>query len=159
MYGDITDPVSVREAVQNVDVVFHVAADYRLWVPDPQRMHSTNVDGAVQICRAATDAGASRIVYTSSVVTVRGSKENGWNRSGFHTDSMNVGVVYQRTKVLAEQAVWDLIAKGMPITIVNPSTPIGAGDRQTDSHGTVSLSIICLGVFPPFSIRDLELGF
>jgi len=60
--GDLTDQASVHSAVQGMDLLFHVAADYRLWVPDPERMHAINVDGTVLILRAASDAGVSRII-------------------------------------------------------------------------------------------------
>jgi dihydroflavonol-4-reductase len=164
VYGDITDPVSIREAVQDVDFVFHVAADYRFWVPDPQRMHATNVDGTVQILRAASDAGVSRIVYTSSVVTVRGSKETPGTEADF-IKLEECRSTYQRTKVLAERAVWELIAKGMPITIVNPSTPIGAGDRRPTPTGRLLVDYL-IGRLPAYldtalnwvSVEDVAVG-
>ena len=152
--GDITDPVSLREAVRGVDLVFHVAADYRLWVPDPRQMHAANVDGTVQVLQAASDAGVSRIIYTSSVVTVRGSK----GTPGTEADFMvleDCRSTYQRTKVLAEQAVWELIAKGMPITIVNPSTPIGSGDRRPTPTGRLIVDYLA-GRLPAFLDMDLN---
>lgn len=152
--GDITDPASLRKAVHGVDLVFHVAADYRFWVPDPQRMRATNVDGTVQVLRAASEAGVSRIIYTSSVVTVRGSKEI----PGTEADFMVLEAcrsTYQRTKLLAEQAVWKLIAKGMPITIVNPSTPIGAGDRRPTPTGRLIVDYLT-GRLPAFLDMDLN---
>lgn len=164
VYGDITDPISIRDVVQAVDFVFHVAADYRLWVPDPQRMHANNVGGTVQVLRAASEAGVSRIIYTSSVVTVRGSRET----PGTETDFIRLEdcrSTYQRTKVLAEEAVWDLIAKGMPITIVNPSTPIGAGDRRPTPTGRLIIDYLT-GRLPAFldtalnwvSVEDVAVG-
>ena len=162
--GDITDPVSLREGVRGVDLVFHVAADYRLWVPDPRQMHAANVDGTVQVLQAASDAGVSRIIYTSSVVTVRGSKET----PGTETDFIALDEcrsTYQRTKVLAEQAVWEMIAKGMPITIVNPATPIGAGDRRPTPTGRLIVDYLT-GRLPAFldthlnwvSVEDVAAG-
>ena len=152
--GDITDPVSLREAVRGVDLVFHVAADYRLWVPDPQKMHATNVEGTVQLLRSASEAGVSRIIYTSSVVTVRGSRETPGTEADFITLE-ECRSTYQRTKVLAEQAVWELIAKGMPITIVNPSTPIGAGDRRPTPTGRLIVDYLT-GRLPAFLDMDLN---
>ncbi len=152
--GDITDPASLREAVRGVDLLFHVAADYRLWVPDPQRMHATNVEGTIQALRAASDAGVSRIIYTSSVVTVRGSRETPGTEADFMVLE-ECRSTYQRTKVLAEQAVWELIAKGMPITIVNPSTPIGAGDRRPTPTGRLIVDYLT-GRLPAFLDTDLN---
>lgn len=134
MTGDITDPAFLRKAVKGVDLLFHVAADYRFWVPDPQRMYATNVEGTSQILRAASEGGVSKIIYTSSVVTVGGSGET----PGTEADFMKLEEcrsTYQRTKVLAEKAAWEMIGRGMPITIVNPSTPIGAGDRRPTPTG------------------------
>ncbi|MEC4674044.1 MAG: hopanoid-associated sugar epimerase [Nitrospirota bacterium] len=152
--GDLTDQASVREAVQSVDLLFHVAADYRLWVPDPERMHAINVDGTVQILRAASEAGVSRIIYTSSVVTVRGSKDPLGTEADFLVLE-ECRSTYQRTKVLAEQAVWDLIATGMPITIVNPSTPIGAEDRRPTPTGRLIVDYLT-GRLPAFLDTDLN---
>lgn len=154
LYGDITDLPSVRNAVQGMDLLFHVAADYRFWVPDPEQMHATNVDGTVQILREATDAGVSKIVYTSSAVTVRGSKETPGTEADFMVLE-ECRSTYQRTKLLAEQAVWDLIAKGMPITIVNPSTPIGPGDRRPTPTGRLIVDFLT-GRLPAYLDMDLN---
>src|SRR6185295_9226759 len=69
--GDLAEPQSLRRAVRRCEALFHVAADYRLWVPDPERMHRVNVEGTGDLFRAAAAAGVSRIVYTSSVATLR----------------------------------------------------------------------------------------
>jgi len=153
-YGDLTVPDSLLKPVRGVDVLFHVAADYRLWVPDPERMYATNVEGTVQLFRAAGEAGVSKIIYTSSAVTVRGSQEN----EGSETDFISLDEcqsVYQRTKVQAEQAVWELIKKGMPITIVNPSTPIGSGDRRPTPTGRLIVDFLT-GRLPAFLNADLN---
>src|ERR671919_509930 len=68
--GELTDPPSLARAVEGMDLLFHVAADYRLWVPDPREMHAVNVDGTVHLLQAALRAGVQRIIYTSSAVTV-----------------------------------------------------------------------------------------
>ena len=154
VYGDLTDPASLRKAVQGIDLLFHAAADYRFWVPDPQRMHATNVEGTVQVLRAASEAGVSRIIYTSSVVTVRGSGETPGTEADFMVLE-ECRSTYQRTKVLAEKAVWELIAKGMPITIVNPSTPIGSGDRRPTPTGRLIVDYLT-GRLPAFLDMDLN---
>ena len=154
LYGDLTHHDSLRKAVRGVELLFHVAADYRFWVPDPEQMHATNVDGTVQILRAASEAGVSRIIYTSSAVTVRGEKK----KEGTEADFIGLDEcqsTYQRTKVLAEQAVWDLIGKGVPITIVNPSTPIGSGDRRPTPTGKLIVDYLT-GRLPAYLNTDLN---
>lgn len=127
--GDLSTVESFKNALQGVDCLFHVAADYRLWVPDPRHMHAVNVQGTERLIQAAHEAKIGRIIYTSSAVTVRVPA----NRPGTEEDFETPGdcrSTYQRTKVLAEQAVWRLIRAGAPVTIVNPSTPLGSGDRR-----------------------------
>lgn len=145
--GDLTDLPSVRQAVRGMDLVFHVAADYRLWVPDPHRMHATNVIGTVQLLQAAAEAGVKRIVYTSSAVTVACGGKVG--TEALFVEPRECRSTYQRTKVLAEQAVWELIRQGVPITIVNPSTPIGPGDRRPTPTGRLIVNYLT-GRLPAF---------
>lgn len=132
--GDLRDPSSLEEAVKGADLVFHGAADYRFFVPDVEAMRQVNVDGTVALCRAAVEAGVSRIVYTSSAATVRCPDGKPGTEDDFMTAD-ECQSTYQRTKVLAEQAVWQMIGEGAPITIVNPSTFIGAGDRRPTPTG------------------------
>ncbi len=134
--GDLQDAGSLRRAVQGCRWVFHVAADYRLWVPDPVSMYASNVGGTEQLVRAALDAGAERIVYTSSVAVLgfygdeRPSDENAQAR----LEDM-IGH-YKRSKYLAEERVRRLCTEeGAPVVIVNPSTPIGPADRKPTPTG------------------------
>jgi nucleoside-diphosphate-sugar epimerase len=123
--GSLTDHGSLERAVRDLDLLFHVAADYRFWVPDPHMMHEVNVIGTERLMELAWKAGVGRMVYTSSTVTVRCSPD----RLGTEDDFLlpnEARSTYQRTKILAEQAVWRLIGRGAPITIVNPSTPAGS---------------------------------
>ena len=136
--GDLTDAASLRRAVKGCSHLFHVAADYRLWIPDPERMYRTNVDGSRDLLRAAADAGAGRMVYTSSVATL------GINRDRSPADETTpVGLAdmvghYKRSKFLAEQAVWELVQEqGLPVVIVNPSTPIGPRDVKPTPTGRI----------------------
>lgn len=132
--GDLTNVAAFKHQLRGVDWLFHVAADYRLWVPDPKRMHAVNVGGTAHLLEAAQEAGVRRIVYTSSAVTVHVPAD----RPGTEVDLQspdNCRSTYQRTKVLAEQAAWQMIRQGAPITIVNPSTPLGAGDRRPTPTG------------------------
>jgi len=134
--GDLTDPASLDPAVAGCDVVFHVAADYRLWTRDPASMHRTNVDGSVAVVRAATKAGAARIVYTSSIATL-GLMPDGTpadERTPVRFEDM-IGP-YKQTKFLAEQAVRGLIRdEGAPVVIVHPSAPVGPRDIKPTPTG------------------------
>ena len=127
--GDLTDRDSLRRAVAGCDSVFHVAADYRLWVADPKPMYRANVDGSVNVLEAAAAAGATRMVYTSSVAVL------GINKDRTPADEDTPVTVddmvghYKHSKFLAEQAVRARAAElKFPVVTVNPSTPIGPRD-------------------------------
>lgn len=162
--GDLTDAPSLRRAVEGMDWVFHVAADYRLWVPDPERMHAVNVEGTVKLLRAAGEAGVSKVVHTSSVATVRASGDVPGTEADYLTPAESRST-YQRTKVLAEQAVRELIAEGLPITIVNPATPVGTGDRRPTPTGRLIVDYLT-GKLPAYldttlnwiSVEDVAIG-
>jgi dihydroflavonol-4-reductase len=134
--GDLRDAASLRAAVSGCQALFHVAADYRLWVPDPASMYATNVDGTAALMRAALDAGLERIVYTSSVA-VLGVRSDG-HPADEETPSTVADMVghYKRSKFLAEEAVRRMCREqGLPAVIVNPSTPVGPGDRRPTPTG------------------------
>ena len=138
MRGELAEPTALRRAVRGMDVVFHLAADYRLAGRAPGRMHTTNVDGTTRVLRAAADAGVERIIYTSSAVTVRcphGGKTAAAGTEEDFVEPHECRGVYQLTKVVAEQVAWRMIGEGAPITIVNPSTAIGPGDRRPTPTG------------------------
>jgi dihydroflavonol-4-reductase len=162
--GELTDPASLADAVHDVDVLFHVAADYRLWVPDPARMEAVNVAGTCRLLDFALKAGVSRIVYTSSGVTVACSASRLGTEEAFLLPE-GCRSVYQRTKVLAEREVWRLIKQGAPITIVNPTTPIGSGDRKPTPTGRLIVDFLNRrlpayldAVFNWISVRDVAIG-
>jgi dihydroflavonol-4-reductase len=134
--GDLTDPASLRRAAKGCAAVFHVAADYRLWTRDPAAMFYANVEGSVAVVRAAMEAGASRIVYTSSVATlgIPGGGESGDEATPVAFADM-IGP-YKQSKFKAEEAVRRLIVEEhAPVVIVNPSTPIGPGDVKPTPTG------------------------
>jgi dihydroflavonol-4-reductase len=141
MVGSLTGRQSLDRAVRHVEVLFHVAADYRFWVPDPRTMYDVNVGGTKQLLDLAWKAGVGRIVYTSSTLTVRCSTDHLGTEEDFLLPS-EARRVYQRTKILAEQAAWRLIGEGAPITIVNPSTPIGACDRRPTPTGRLIVDFL-----------------
>ncbi len=138
--GDLRDPASLAAAVAGCRYVVHVAADYRLWVPDPAPMLAANVDGTRALLLAAASAGAERIVYCSSVAALGlvGDGTPGTEDTPVHPDGI-VGA-YKRSKYLAEQAVRDLVRDhAAPVVIVNPSTPVGPRDIKPTPTGKMVL--------------------
>lgn len=134
--GDLTDTVSLTHAVRGCDAVYHVAADYRLWIPDPDRLYASNVEGTRNLLRAAAEAGARRIVYTSSVAALGlyGDGRSADEETPVTVDDM-IGH-YKRSKFLAEAAVLNLVRdEGVPAVIVNPSTPVGPRDIKPTPTG------------------------
>jgi dihydroflavonol-4-reductase len=155
--GDLTQPDSLRRAAAGCSAVFHVAADYRLWVADPQPMYRANVDGSVNVLEAAAAAGATRMVYTSSVAVL------GINRDRTPADEETPVTLadmvghYKRSKFLAEQAVRRRAAElQFPIVTVNPSTPIGPRDIKPTPTGRILLDAAA-GRMPAFVDTGLNL--
>jgi dihydroflavonol-4-reductase len=155
--GDLTDPASCRAALEGCNALFHVAADYRLWVPQPAAMYRTNVEGTRQLLLAAAAAGIARIVYTSSVATL-GLRPD--RRPADETAPATLAAMvghYKRSKFLAEQAVRDLIAEtGLPVVIVNPAAPVGPGDARPTPTGRMVLEA-ARGRFPAYVDTGLNL--
>jgi dihydroflavonol-4-reductase len=135
--GSLTDAPSLAAAVAGCGALFHVAADYRLWVPDPAAMYAANVEGTARLMEAARDAGVARIVYTSSVATlgiVAGGAADETTPS--RLDDM-IGP-YKHSKFLAEEVVSKMVREaGLPAVIVNPSTPIGPRDVKPTPTGRI----------------------
>ena len=142
IHGDLDEPESLKRAVQDCSAVFHVAADYRLWVPKPEQIYRTNVDGTKSLMLAAGEAGVKRIVYTSSVATLGLTGDS--RPADEETPSALSDMVghYKRSKYLAEQAVQTLVAdKGLPAVIVNPSAPVGPRDIKPTPTGRLVLDL------------------
>lgn len=133
--GDLLDPASLARAVMGCEALFHVAADYRLWVPDPEAMHRANVDATRTLMTAAQEAGVRRVVYTSSVAVL------GLVPGGVADEATPAGLddmigAYKRSKFLAEAEVRRLVEEqGLPAVIVNPSAPIGPRDVKPTPTG------------------------
>jgi dihydroflavonol-4-reductase len=141
--GDLTDAASLERALAGCEAAFHVAADYRLWAPQPQELYRTNVEGTGYLLDAAQRAGVTRIVYTSSVATV-GLPADG--RPGVEDTPVGLADMighYKRSKFLAEERVRAAAAAGVPVVIVNPSTPIGPGDVKPTPTGQIVLDAAC----------------
>ena len=140
--GDLDDPKSLERAVSGCNALFHVAADYRLWVPDPATIHRTNVLGTRSLMLAAADAGVERIVYTSSVATLGLSKDGEPADETTPSGLDDMIGQYKRSKYLAEEAVKTLIAEeGLKAVIVNPSAPIGPRDAKPTPTGRLVLDL------------------
>jgi dihydroflavonol-4-reductase len=134
--GDLQDRASLDRAARGCEALFHVAADYRLWVPDAAAMYRVNVDGTRAVLEAAAQSGVKRIVYTSSVATL-GTTSDG--RPADETTPSTLDDMigpYKRSKFMAEELVRGMAATGMPVVIVNPSTPIGPGDVKPTPTGS-----------------------
>ncbi|MGA7885712.1 MAG: hopanoid-associated sugar epimerase [Acidobacteriaceae bacterium] len=140
--GNLLAPESLRTAVRGCDAVLHVAADYRLWVRDPDAMNRSNVEGTRALLRLAREEGVPRFVYTSSVATM-----------GFKTDGSIVDEAtpvalsdmvghYKRSKFMAEQVAIEAAQAGQSVLIMNPTTPIGSGDLKPTPTGRIVVDFL-----------------
>ena len=138
--GDLRDPASLAAAVEGCTYLAHVAADYRLWVPDPGPMMQANVDGTRALMLAARDAGVRRIVYCSSVAALGLVGDGTPGTEDTPVDEHALVGAYKRSKYVAEQEVRRLVREeGVPAVIVNPSTPIGPRDIKPTPTGKMVL--------------------
>jgi dihydroflavonol-4-reductase len=140
--GDLRDPESLRSALSDCKVLVHVAADYRLWVRDPQAMYAANVDGTRNLLALAREVGVRRVVYTSSVATM------GFRKDGTIVDE-NTPVSlddmighYKRSKYLAEQEAIVAARDGQQVIVLNPTTPIGANDIKPTPTGQIVVDFL-----------------
>jgi len=155
--GDVTDRDSLRRAAAGCKSVFHVAADYRLWVVDPKPMYRANVDGSVNVLEAAAAAGAERLVYTSSVAVLGTTKDRTPADEDTPVTAEDMVGHYKRSKFLAEQAVRKRGAEiEFPVVTVNPSTPIGPRDVKPTPTGRILLDAAA-GRMPAFVDTGLNL--
>jgi len=140
--GDLTDPQSLKKGMQGCDFVFHVAADYRLWVRDPEQMYRANVEGTRAILQAAQQTSVRRVVYTSSVATM-GFTGNGepCNEDSPVALSNMIGH-YKRSKFMAEQVVLEAGRNGVNVVLVNPTTPIGEQDIKPTPTGRIIVDFL-----------------
>ncbi|WP_428491456.1 hopanoid-associated sugar epimerase [Rhodopila sp.] len=134
--GDLTDADSLARAAAGCRYVLHVAADYRVWVPDPAVMLRANVDGAVAMVRAAAEAGAERIVHCSSVAALGQIGDGSVADEATPTNEADFVGVYKRSKYLAEKAVLELAGRDrLPVVVVNPAAPVGPRDIKPTPTG------------------------
>ncbi len=154
--GDLRDVEGLRAALTGCDALVHVAADYRLWVTDPEAMYASNVGGTRELLRLAREVGVGRVVYTSSVATM-----------GFRTDGTVVDEDspvseadmighYKRSKYMAEQEAVAAARAGQHVMILNPTTPIGAGDAKPTPTGRIVVDFLNKN-FPAYVETGLNL--
>jgi dihydroflavonol-4-reductase len=135
--GDMRDAASLARGMTGVRYLFHVAADYRLWARDPNEIIRNNRDGTRTVMQAARDARVERIVYTSSVATLKPRADGSDADEGDRADMNTVIGAYKKSKVAAERVVEEMIGQGLPAVIVSPSTPIGPRDIRPTPTGRI----------------------
>ena len=140
--GDLRDPISIEKGMAGCDVVFHVAADYRLWVRDPEQMYKTNVEGTRALLEAARKNKVRRVVYTSSVATM-GFTSNGHAADENSPVSLhNMIGPYKRSKFMAEEIATAAGQAGMDVVVVNPTTPVGERDIKPTPTGRIIVDFL-----------------
>ena len=155
--GDITDPEAMAQAMGGMRYVFHVAADYRLWSRDPSELKRANVGGTEVVMKAALAAGVERIVYTSSVATLRAADAATVVDERQPLEEAEAVGAYKQSKVAAERLVERMVAdEGLPAVIVNPSTPIGPRDVKPTPTGRILVEA-AMGRMPAFVDTGLNL--
>ena len=136
-YGDLRDAASLRQALTGCRQLYHVAAHYALWAPDPQIFYDINVTGTRNLMEAARDVGVERIVYTSTIGAIGLPPGGGLGTEETPVSLEQMSGHYKRSKYLAEQEVARLARAGLPVVIVNPSAPVGARDIKPTPTGQV----------------------
>ena len=154
--GDLREPLKLRSALEGCDALVHVAADYRLWVRDPEQMHAANVTGTRELLKLAREVGVQRVVYTSSVATM-GFKRDGTIVNEDTPVSLEDMIGhYKRSKFLGEVEAVGAAKAGQHVIILNPTTPIGPGDSKPTPTGTIIVDFLN-GQFPAYVDTGLNL--
>jgi dihydroflavonol-4-reductase len=154
--GDLAEPESLRSALAGCEAVVHVAADYRLWIPKPEAMYRANVDGTRGLLRLAREAGVRRFVYTSSVATMHFGSDGIPTHEDVPVTLADMVGHYKRSKFLAEQEAMKAAQDGQQVMILNPTTPVGAGDRKPTPTGRIFVDFLN-GKFPAYVDTGLNL--
>jgi dihydroflavonol-4-reductase len=154
--GDLSDPASLKSALAGTDAVVHVAADYRLWIPDPAAMYRSNVDGTRDLLRIAREAQVKRFVYTSSVATMHFRTDGIVINEDTPVSLADMVGHYKRSKFLAEQEAISAAKNGQQVLILNPTTPIGPNDRKPTPTGRIFVDFLN-GKFPAYVDTGLNL--
>jgi dihydroflavonol-4-reductase len=140
--GDLRDAASIEKAIAGCDAVFHVAADYRLWVRDPEEMYRSNVEGTRAILDAARKTGVARVVHTSSVATIGFSSDGRPADEDSPVSLADMIGHYKRSKFMAEQLALEAGRLGMQVVTVNPTTPVGEQDVKPTPTGRIVLDFL-----------------
>ena len=154
--GDLLQVDALRSAIAGCDAVMHVAADYRLWVTDPEKMHATNVVGTRELLRIAREQGVPRVVYTSSVATMGFFSDGRLSDEETPVSLANMIGHYKRSKYLAEQEAVAAARDGQQVIILNPTTPIGSGDIKPTPTGRIVVDFL-KRKFPAYMDTGLNL--
>jgi dihydroflavonol-4-reductase len=153
--GDLRDPASLERAAAGCAVVYHVAADYRLWAKDPGELYRSNVEGTRNLLAAARDAGVERVVYTSTVGCIGVPVDRPGNEDTEVSLNEMAGA-YKRSKFQAEQVALEFARAGLPVVIVNPTAPIGDHDFKPTPTGKIVVDYL-KGDMPAFVDTGLNL--
>ena len=154
--GDLSQPETLKPALAGCDAVVHVAADYRLWIPDPAAMYRANVDGTRELLRMAREAQVPRVVYTSSVATMHFRTDGIVINEDTPVSLADMVGHYKRSKFLAEQEAIAAAAAGQQVMILNPTSPIGTNDSKPTPTGRIILDFLN-GKFPAYMDTGLNL--
>jgi dihydroflavonol-4-reductase len=162
--GDLRDPESLARACERCGIVFHVAADYRLWAANPQELYESNVSGTENLLSAARAAGVERVVYTSTIGTISFDGDGaGTEEAPAPLESMQGD--YKRSKLLAERKALEFARTGLSVVIVNPTAPVGDHDFKPTPTGKMIVDFL-KGDMPAFvdtglnvvDVRDIAQG-
>jgi dihydroflavonol-4-reductase len=140
--GDLRDPASIEKALAGCDALFHVAADYRLWVRDPEQMYRSNVEGTRALLEAARKQRVRRVVYTSSVATMGFSSNGTLADENSPVSLADMIGHYKRSKFMAEQVAFEAARSGVDVVVVNPTTPIGERDIKPTPTGRIVVDFL-----------------
>lgn len=162
--ADLTDRASLERAVDGCGVVYHVAADYRLWSPNPAELYQSNVEGTRHLLQAAKEAGVERVVYTSTVGCI-GFVEGGLGDETTPVSLAEMSGHYKRSKFLAEKVAIEFAERGLPVVIVNPTAPVGDHDFKPTPTGQTIVDFL-RGAMPAYldtglnivDVRDVAKG-
>jgi dihydroflavonol-4-reductase len=155
--GDLRDAESLARAAAGCRVVYHVAADYRLWAPKPEEMYRSNVDGTRNLLEAAQRAGVERCVYTSTVGCIGIRKgEPGSEESAVSLEEMSGP--YKKSKFLAERVALEFAGQGFPVVITNPTAPVGDHDFKPTPTGKMIVDFL-RGAMPAFLDTGLNVVY
>jgi len=155
--GDLREPESLKQAMNGCDVVFHVAADYRLWVRDPEQMYRSNVEGTRAVIRAAQESGVRRVVYTSSVATMGFTRDGHIAAEDSPVSIRDMVGHYKRSKFMAEEIALEAGRRGANVVVVNPTTPIGEYDIKPTPTGRIVVDFL-QRKFPAYVDTGLNLA-